>query len=136
MELGRKTPYTRPATFPIEVTCEIEAITTSGDLVNAYEFGDTSLYSTRASGNNTAEETIFIYLRGGYGFDLGSSNRLASVSYGGGDATGGNATCTYSYTNFNVLDVQDRKAGGYIGLEYLSNLTGNDATGLPFPGNI
>jgi hypothetical protein len=27
------------------------------------------------------------------------------VSYGGGDAAGGNVAITYSYTNFNDLDV-------------------------------
>ena len=112
LELGRKTPYHRPATFPIEVSCEIEAITTSGDFVNAYEFGDSNLYLTTASGNNTSNEDIYIFLRAGYGFDLGPSNRLASVSYGGGDAGGGNATCTYSYTNFNELDVQ--RKGDYL----------------------
>jgi len=133
LELGRKTPFTRPATFPIEVSCEIEAITSSGDFVFAYEFGDTDLWNTTASGNNTPDETIFIYLRGGYGFDLGSANRLASVTYGGGDATGGNATCTYSYTNFNVLDVQDRAEGNYIGTEFLANKNGYDGAGLPFP---
>ena len=106
LELGRKTPYARPANFPIEVSCEIEAITSSGDFVSAYEFGDSSLYATRDSGNNTANENIFLCVRQGYGFDLGNKNRLASVSYGGGDAGGGNASCTYSYTNFNDLDVQ------------------------------
>ena len=106
LELGRKTPYYRPAGFPIEVTCEIEAITSSGDFVNALETGDTTLYETVASGNNTGEENIFIKLRAGIGFDLGTKNRLASASYGGGDATGGNASTTYSYTNFNDLDVQ------------------------------
>jgi len=45
-------------------------------------------------------------MRCGYAFDLGKKNRLSSVSYGGGDAGGGNATTTYSYTNFNDLDVQ------------------------------
>ena len=106
MELGRKTPYYRPAGFPIEVTCEIEAVTTSGDFIEAHEFGATSLYGGIASGNNTQEEKIYIDLRAGIAFDLGSKNRLASVSYGGGDATGGNVTTTYSYTNFNELDVQ------------------------------
>lgn len=106
LELGRKTPYSRPANFPIEVSCEIEAITSSGDFVSAYEFGDSSLYATVDSGNNTSNENIFLCVRQGYGFDLGNKNRLASVSYGGGDAGGGNATCTYSYTNFNDLDVQ------------------------------
>ena len=127
LELGRKTPYARPATFPIEVTCEIEAITTSGDFVNAYEFGDPGLNNTDASGNNTSQENIFLCTRAGYAFDLGQKNRLASVSYGGGDATGGNATCTYSYTNFNELDVQDYSANGYIGFGVLKELNGADA---------
>ena len=107
LELGRKVPYYRPANFPIEVSCEIEAITTSGDFIGAYEIGATGLYDDPVtSGNNTGEEAIFIAMRGGYGFDLGKKNRLSSVSYGGGDAGGGNATTTYSYTNFNDLDVQ------------------------------
>lgn len=127
LELGRKTPYARPATFPIEVTCEIEAITTSGDFVNAYEFGDPDLNLTASSGNNTSQENIFLCTRAGYAFDLGGKNRLASVSYGGGDATGGNATCTYSYTNFNELDVQDYRENGYIGFGVLKELNGADA---------
>jgi len=107
LELGRKTPYYRPANFPIEVSCEIEAITTSGDFIGAYENGAPSLYNNPVtSGNNSGEEAIFITLRCGYGFDLGKKNRLSSVSYGGGDAGGGNASTTYSYTNFNSLDVQ------------------------------
>lgn len=106
LELGRKTPYARPATFPIEVSCEIEAISTSGDFVDAFEFGDSALYGTVDSGNNTQSESIFLAMRGGMTFDLGTKNRLASVSYGGGDATGGNATSTYSFTNFNELEVR------------------------------
>ena len=107
LELGRKTPYYRPANFPIEVSCEIEAITTSGDFIGAYETGDPELYDDPVtSGNNTGEEAIFIAMRCGYAFDLGKKNRLSSVSYGGGDAGGGNASTTYSYTNFNDLDVQ------------------------------
>ena len=106
LELGRKTPYYRPANFPIEVTCEMEAITTSGDFVSAYEEGDPTLHNTVASGNNTREEIIYLVLRGGMVFDLGPKNRLSSVSYGGGDATGGNASVSYSYSNFNDLDVK------------------------------
>jgi len=108
LELGKKTPYYRPANFPIEVTCEIEAITTSGDFVFAYEEGNPNLYSTTSSGDNTSEETIFIRIRDGHTWDLGTKNRLTSVSYGGGDATGGNVSTSYSYTNFNVLDVPAR----------------------------
>jgi len=113
LELGRKTPYYRPAGFPIEVTCEIEAITTSGDFVFAYEGGNPALYATQSSGDNTSEDSMFFELRGGHAFDLGSKNRLTSVSYGGGDATGGNVATTYSFTNFNDLDVQ--WSGDYIG---------------------
>lgn len=105
LELGRKTPYYRPANFPVEVSCEIEAISTSGDFVEASEVGDPNLFLTKDSGNNTSEERIWIPLRCGICFDLGGKNRLSSVSYGGGDATGGNVSNTYSYTNFNDLDV-------------------------------
>ena len=144
LEHGRKTPYARPANFPIEVSCEIEAITSSGDFVNAYEFGDSSLNTTVDSGNNTSNENIFLCVRQGYGFDLGNKNRLASVSYGGGDAGGGNATCTYSYTNFNDLDVQSirhnaapfgfgaLKNGGGAGTPSFANDVGQGA----FPDNL
>jgi hypothetical protein len=106
LELGRKNPYARTANFPVEVTCDIEAITAEGDFVNALEDGDASLNFTVNSGENTPDETIKLVLRGGQVFDLGSRNRLSSVSYGGGDAGGGNASCTYSYTNFNVFEVR------------------------------
>ena len=118
LELGRKNPYYRPATFPVEVTTEIEAITVSGDFISAYELGDPALFNTIDSGNNTRSENIFLLLRAGYAFDLGSKNRLSSVTYGGGDAGGGNVSVSYSYSNFNELDVQDWQ-NGYIGFAAL-----------------
>lgn len=139
LELGRKTPYYRPANFPIEVSTEIEAITISGDFVSAYEFGDPALYSTIDSGNNTSQEAIFLLMRGGYGFDLGGKNRLASLNYGGGDAGGGNVSVSYSYTNFNELDVQDWNQG-YIGFAAIKAGTTNgyakDYGAGPFPNNL
>jgi len=124
LELGRKSPYYRPANFPIEVSTEIEAITLSGDFIGAYEFGDPKFDNTPSSGNNLSNDTIFLVTRNGYAFDLGSKNKINSVSYGGGDAGGGNATVTYSYTNFNDLDVQNAQGTaeggtGYIGASYL-----------------
>jgi hypothetical protein len=110
-ELGKKTPYFRAANFPIEVTCEIEVIATEGDWVNAYEAGDPTNVGTASEGNNTPEETIKIVLKDGTTFDLGSKNRLSSVSYGGGDAGGGNATMTFSYTTFNDLGVTPPNGG-------------------------
>ena len=110
-ELGRKGPYFRAANFPIEVTCEIEAIATDGDFVQAFREGDPSLNGTKDEGNNTPEEKIVIVLQDGTTFDLGDKNRLASVSYGGGDAGGGNATMTFSYTTFNELNITPPNGG-------------------------
>ena len=98
-ELGRFGPYHRYATFPIEVTCEFEVISTSGDLVSV-------------SGNapNLSDEDILIKDTAGTILDLGSGgagkNKLSSVSYSGADTGGGNATVSYSFSNFNVLTVQ------------------------------
>lgn len=98
-ELGRFGPYARYATFPIEVTAEFEVIATSGDLVNV-------------SGNapNLSNNNILIKDTAGTHIDLGATsgkNKLTSVSYSGGDTGGGNATITYSFSNFNVLKVHD-----------------------------
>lgn len=105
LELGRKMPYYRPAGFPIEVTCDIEVISTEGDGVEALEAGKAAFVGGPFEGNNTAQEWIYIYLKNGYYFDVGNKNRLSSITYGGGDAGGGNATVTYSFSNFNYLKV-------------------------------
>jgi hypothetical protein len=103
-ELGRFGPYTRYATFPVEVTCDFEVIATSGDLINV-------------SGNapNLVNEDIVIKDTAGTVLNLGDSsngkNKLTSVSYTGGDTGGGNATVTFSYSNFNVLTVDGGKVG-------------------------
>lgn len=104
-ELGRKAPYYRAPNFPVEVTCEFEVISVSGDKVNAYEEGDPAFNNTVNEGNNTIEENIVIQLQDGTTFDLGTKNRLSSVTYGGGDAGGGNSTMTFSYSTFNDLTV-------------------------------
>jgi len=105
LELGRKTPYYRAPNFPIEVTCEIEVISVSGDFVEAIESGRPEFENTRNEGNNTPEEAILIVLDDGSSFNLGTKNRLSSVTYGGGDAGGGNASTTFSYSTFNDLIV-------------------------------
>jgi len=93
-ELGRFGPYYRYATFPIEVTSEFEVIATSGDLV-----------SVSGSTTNLLPRQIVIRDDAGTILDLGNQNKLSSVSYSGGDTGGGNATVSYSYSNFNVLKV-------------------------------
>lgn len=103
LELGRKSPYYRAPNFPVEVTCEFEVIAVSGDWVSAKESGSTE--NNRNRGNNTSEERIKIQLDDLTQFDLGKKNRLTSVTYGGGDAGGGNATITYSYITYNDLSI-------------------------------
>lgn len=102
-ELGKKLPYAKTVTFPIEVTCDIEVTTASGDLINALDdCTDGSACSTKS---NLNERRIRIATCEGLRLWLGQKNKLATVSYGGGDAGGGNATVTYSYTNFNDFTV-------------------------------
>jgi hypothetical protein len=104
-ELGQKSPYTRVSAAKITVSTEISVITTEGDFVNAYENGDPAFDGTINEGNNTVNETMKFVLDETSTFDLGTKNRLNSITYGGGDADGGNVTTTYSYTNINALDI-------------------------------
>lgn len=96
-ELGRRGPYHRYVTFPIEVKCDFDVISLTGDQVTASE--------TAAS--NISDQTIKIKTDDGLILDLGTKNKLASVSYSGANAgsNGGNATMTFSYSNFNDLKV-------------------------------
>ena len=98
--LGKRAPVSRYVTFPIEVTCEFEVLSTRGDLVSATEDG------VLGNGNNLTERTIFIRTREGSTFNLGYENKLASTSYTGGDATGGNVSVTYSYSTYNDLTIE------------------------------
>ena len=97
LELGRFGPFHRYATFPFEITSEFETVSTTGDLVGVS--GDYE---------NLSNRTIIIKDDAGTVLDLGTKNKLSSVSYTGGDTGGGNATVTYSYSTFNKLDVVGR----------------------------
>ena len=94
LELGRFGPYYKYATFPFEVTSEFEVIATSGDLV-----------SVSGNAENLTDRTIVIKDQAGTVIDLGTKNKLTSVSYSGGDTGGGNATVSFSYSTFNDIKV-------------------------------
>ena len=105
-ELGRRGPYHRFIQFPTEVTCSIETITSSGDLVSATEGGILSVSQASCQAQtNLSNKTIRIATCHNEIFYLGSKNKLASVTYAGGGTDGGNTTTTYNYRNFNVLTV-------------------------------
>lgn len=94
MELGHKGPYYRYVSWPVEVTSEFEVITGSGAHVNALPDAD-----------NLTSRTIKLQTKDSSIFDLGTKNKLTSVSYGGADTGGGNATVTYSYSTWNTLSI-------------------------------
>lgn len=103
-ELGAKGPYHRFVNFPVEVTSDFEVIAVSGDMVSATVEGCTSAGACGA-GNNLTNQTVRIVACEGTRIYLGTKNKLSSITYGGGDTGGGNATITYSYSNFNVMTV-------------------------------
>lgn len=96
-ELGRRGPYHRFVSFPTEVTCAIDTTSSEGDLIDAL--------ADPVSGSNLSEQKIFIWVEEGTRINLGAKNKLASVTYGGGDAGGGNVAVTLNYSNFNSLKV-------------------------------
>lgn len=96
-ELGRRGPYYRFVNFPLEVTCAIDITSSSGDQVDAY--------ADPASGSNLTDQQITIKMREGTEINLGPKNKLASITYGGGDTGGGNVTTVFNYSNFNSLKV-------------------------------
>jgi len=105
-ELGRRGPFFRFVTFPVEVTTEIEVLSTTGDQIEATEAG------VLADGNNLSAHTIQVKLEDSTLFYLGTQNKLSSVTSGGGDTGGGNDTNSYSYTTFNDLTItQDQNPG-------------------------
>ena len=105
-ELGKRTPYYRAPTYPIEVTCAIETISTSGDMVSGTEEGIlTTGTGACDDAGNLSDNTIRIATCEGTRIYLGLRNKLSSVSYTGGDAGGGNVATTYNYTNFNICTV-------------------------------
>ena len=104
-ELGNKGPFAKVATFPLEVTCSIEVLSSGGDLVSAAAEGCATGLTDCDVNNNLTDEPILVVLCDGTRVDLGTKNKLSSVSYGGGDAGGGNVTTTFDFVTFNKLSV-------------------------------
>lgn len=90
-EQGSKAPYFRYANFPTEVTTSIS--------VTASESGDNK--SVIGNSDNLTNQRIFIMMANGVYIDLGTQNKLSSITQNGGDTGGGNVTVDYNYTTFN-----------------------------------
>lgn len=104
-QLGKLAPYYRYVSFPVDVTCDIEVNATAGDNVDAYEEGYPTSQNNVAAGKNLKDHSIQFVLDDSTVIGLGNKNKVTNVSYGGGDAGGGNATISYSFTNSNDLVV-------------------------------
>ena len=121
-ELGTRQPYARVVTFPVEVTCDIEVLSLSGDLINAFADGCvTSVSPCTGIVDNLTDQRIRIAACEGTRIYLGEKNKLASVNYGGGDAGGGNVTVSYSYTTFNDFTVLHPEDPNGSGAEWWAN---------------
>lgn len=99
LELGRKFPYFRFVNFPVPVTTEIVVIASNVDSLTASEGG------LDGQGNNTLNRTIKLRSREGTWIDLGPNNKCQSVSFGGGNADGGNVQTTYSFLTYNQYTI-------------------------------
>jgi hypothetical protein len=91
--LGSTAPYYRYLEFPVPVNVELEVIATGGDNIDALE-------AVPAAGN-LKNHTIQLCLDDSSVFQLGNKNKVTQVSWGGGNADGGNVTTRYSMTNNN-----------------------------------
>lgn len=100
-ELGKKRPFFKFVTFPIEVTCAVEVITSQGDLIDAISKEPAACERF----NNTVDQQILLTICDGITLDLGLRNRLQSIDWAGGEAGGDNVTITYNYQNFNDLTI-------------------------------
>lgn len=99
-ELGRRAPYFRYLDLPVEITTEISSIAVDGDGVSGTSDG-----VIPGSGTNVADKTIAIKVQEGLYLDLGTRNKLSSVSMSDANANGGNMNLTFSYSTFNYLRV-------------------------------
>jgi hypothetical protein len=114
--LGSKLPYHRYVTFPVEVTCEIEVVINDAKAqdIDALPLADSNVSeeeikikiwdepTASVAGDHSGIHAQGTNLR--HTIDLGTKNKITSITYGGGDTGGGNATYSYSYRNFNKLD--------------------------------
>ena len=107
--LGERQAYHRFVTFPIEVTCDIEAYVTDVEDMGFNALPETDNVSSDQTIKFQVDDLPVASVLGAavalHTFDLGAKNTLSSITWNGLSTDGTNATVTYSYRNFNVLDI-------------------------------
>lgn len=126
-ELGRRGPYHRSITFPVDVTSEFAVTATEGDLVSVTENGifGTGAGVCSALGENARDRTIRIALCEGTRIYLGRKNKIQTVNYTGGDAGGVNVEVTYGYFTQNILTVMHQNDPHVSGATWWANRESN-----------
>ncbi len=105
LELGSKTPYFRTATYPIETTLEVEFLARERS-ATAYGYSaniDETKVNNGCGVSHRLPSTTAIKA-GNRSFFFGEMD-WTGTTYSGGDAGGGNATITESYTGQNFYAV-------------------------------
>lgn len=97
-ELGRRKPYYRFASFPVQVDCSI-------NVINAGTDPSDGINANSDAAANISDQRIVIELTDTTVFDLGTRNKLQSVTYSGGNTDGDVVISTYNYQNFNILEI-------------------------------
>jgi hypothetical protein len=107
--LGKKLPYYRYVTYPVEVTCELEVLVRDASVANGgrADGADALVDPVDGTGSNVTDEEIKFTgtarTVGGFTkeWNLGTKNKLTGITWGGGTTGGENASITFSYRNFN-----------------------------------
>lgn len=115
-ELGSRAPNYRYVRFTVEFTCSIEVTRRGGRWPPIACDGGRGpcgmsrarrmLWSIPVDGTNLKNDEIVMQMREGAVVDLENRNKLASLTYGGGDAGGGNAIMSFNFSNYNSISVQ------------------------------
>ena len=120
MELGKKQPITKVATFPLEVTCEEEFLNRNTSSTNGPDFpgtpecADVTTAAMKRHGFAPCNDTDPDVMVSGENF------RLTSVNHTGGDAGGGNQTVTKSFQTFNSFSIRSTYLKHYNHLNILN----------------
>lgn len=96
-ELGTLPPKFKVPTYPVEVTAEIEVLANE-------DTADDNVFTQDTTDIPETDQSISV-TAGNLTVNLGGKCFLKSTQYGGGDASGGNATQQYSYSTYNEFTV-------------------------------
>ena len=106
-EFGKRIPYAKIATYPIEATVEVQSLAVSGSYDDISFNENTTVVPQKNVGLEVEVKVSGADGVGAFLINTGSGNFLTAINHTGGDAGGGNATVTRNYTAYNVFNIVD-----------------------------